>query len=628
MNGESEPYRGTNDVEIEADDKGKRLSVLQLLGEIEHTYRTKWRDVYAQAELNTRFISGRQNVDVNSSNQVTAVSHLRRLPRVKRNLLRNLALTWQALIVKDRPTVKAWANEASRSDVADASISNALLDHWWNVLRIDDVIRHAAWNVQEAGTVAFRIHWDKAKPARMRPLPVIDELGVPVVDEAGQVVMQEQEVQGDVAVDLHRLNSFVTDGAERIDDAKWCAFRMILDEHDARAQLREAGVDGDVDCDKHESVWGTEVEGVEAWEIWHRPSTRIKNGLYARVIGGAVVEAGAFPYEHGELPVAVWKCLDREDCPFGDTHVSDAIDLQRRLNDALSSVASFAKQYAEGTKALVPQALAETWEDAESGVVSAPDPTWAQAIKYISPPEPPKVIFDLINLYMEAIPDVFGVNDAVAGGQSATMSKAARQLAYIAELDGQKRAMPRLNLGECLVRMARQMLKLAQQYVTVPRLLDVTGPQGQIDVISFIGADIDGTDVRIEQASGIDRLRASTAAEGEQTGNAEMANTGLTESIDVGDARLRVQAQIQEALRGGQPMADPAIQPEVAVEELRQAIGAFGPAYPQALPALQALEAAYSQMAAEAAQEPIQEPNAAPQAAQEAQAPMGLEGVM
>lgn len=621
--------------------RGEQLTVLDLLAEMKRGWDEKNHDVFAQAILNERYISGRQEFELGPTSQhVLKVTRSEGERRIVRNQLRNLSLTWASRVNDSTSDTRAWSDKPGLA-VEVAAVAHAHLQHQKEKQERPRMLARAAMRGLAHGSIYFKVTQDPMKGPMKTPTPILDDDGVPQLDpETGNVVLEgEGEHEGDISVDLFTIHDVLTDGAEDIEHSVWALCRRVMNLYEARALLAEAGFPNEdpEGVTDRKDTWGHELEGVEAYELWMVPCARVPAGLFALVIGGVVVDYQDFPYDHGQLPIACWKIFDRSDSQYGDTHVTETIDLQRALNDLTAALVEMAFQHGANISTVAVQQILDELEEGSKllPAATAEKPAKDQ-LAYVGPPAPPEMLVTVIRMLLEAIPEGFGVNEVVASGGAPQQTKSARQLAYIKALDGQKLWLPLQNLVAALVRIDWQQTLLAQQYMTPERMLEVAGDHLANGVQAFFDCDL-RTTIKIEATPASENTAAANAANAEESAvaglidpatGAELRQTGLDMTGAEAGARRSIQTQIVAALSGEQVAPDPSIDANVAMSELALARELWGKRNPEAAQALQQLELAYAELGAEAQQEsqqPLGKPTAAPMAeAQEQQEQGGM----
>lgn len=603
------------DVEIAGSTDEYPPTALALREECKRSYSEHAMRYLAQAEFNERMIIGDQFITLDGDSGIVDASWATGVPKIQRNLLRNLALTWSARSLEDRPAIRAYPSQPG-TDVGAARVSNRLLDFCHQRHDFDDLCFRAAMLVQPHSGVGFKVTWDSLDGPEGEDEPILGEDGAPEVSEDGSPRTYKRRL-GDVRWDLCSVFDYGTDGAEDVEDAEWCYFTRYLSLAEARAIYRAAGIDADPGRKQYTTVWGVQREGVEAFELWFRRCARFPQGLFLQIIGDVVVEARSHPYEHGELPLAVWKAGHRRDSPFGSTHVDDAVVLQRQINEAVSAMARQVREVAT-IKVLLPPDVHQAWSDGNQMIAIA-DPSIAKECRYLEPPDIAPVLRSSLEDSVQALYTVFGLNEILTGAENIGKNTAAKSIAFLNKLDSMKMSGSARSLGKAILRVMRQTLKLYQQYVDIPRVIQIAGQENMADAVTFSKADIAGVDVRLEASTGIERYAASQAAEAAQANEkapsldlGERATTGLTESTGQAAARQMVQEQIRTIMQGGQATPpDPNADPDIAIRELIPFLQAHGQS--QLGPQLMQLMQAYQQMAAQRSAQQTQNEAEVPQ---------------
>ena len=111
------------DKEVNVGKNVPAITALQLIDEL-YVKGSKARNNYlVKADRNERFVHGEQYTDINRlTGVIQDVPWQDFVPKVTVNLLRNLVLTWTSRILRNRPSVSAYPNNA---EVADAQSAEA-----------------------------------------------------------------------------------------------------------------------------------------------------------------------------------------------------------------------------------------------------------------------------------------------------------------------------------------------------------------------------------------------------------------------------------------------------------------------------------------------------------------------
>lgn len=594
------------------------LTALTLLQEALDKHAKRSSKYEARALRNEMYYHGDQFQDVNESTlEVEDLDWLSDVPQVYRNYLRALENTYAARLLKDRPDVGAYPNDPTALDIGAVEVANQVLYHIHTVNEIDDLLYTGAIDCQNHAVTGIKVVWDPSKGPKGADIYDLDEMGEPVLLEEGQPV-------GEVAWERVTIFDFGTDGEEDVENSTYVWFRSFMDKDEATIALQEVGITENPEVIQYTDFYEGEIEGVEVYEFWHKPSVRIPSGCYFLVVGGHVVDfKDYYPYDHGELPVAVWKIAHRRRSFYGSSHVDDAVVIQRQINELVSVIQKLTRECGDMMFVGHPAVVGE--REAGNHMVSVSDPKQREGNGWIEPPQPPPLLFAQLETLIRTLYDVFGLNEILTGQENVRSGTSAKQIAYLTELDSMKLAGTARSLGKALRRAFRQSLKLMQQHCQEERLIQIAGPHNSVGVSAFQGSMIDGVDVRLEPRSGYERYGATGAADAEQLMMAgmippdegmERRKTGLDQTFAQGESLVAVQEQIMEALHGAMPQPSPMVNPMIAVNEIRMALQtAQGRVDPMALQPLNMLLQAYQQLLQQQqmAQAQQQQPQGQPQ---------------
>jgi hypothetical protein len=556
-----------------SDGQPEEKSVLELIKECKKEYRDNGQGTLAQAQLSERWIRGEQYTMVDSSfTIVDDDTWPEYAPKAPRNLLRNLSLTWSSRVVEDRPWVQAYPSEPG-VDQQKAQVASRVLEYVRQTHDFDDFCFRSAELVQPHTCVGWKVVWDPLAGPPSKGVPVVQN-GVPVYGPDGEEVLEGVgEPQGDVAWQIVSIFDYGTDGSEEIEDARYCWFTRMMSPYDARHLLETAGLEPRVEVEEYRTTWGDKRKGVEVCEFWHRPDFRFPKGLYAIVVGEKVVQAIPFPYEHGELPLCVWKCSSKRDSPFGTTHVDDAIPIQRSINEAVSALQQQARILA-GIKLIAHPEIINAINNGHQMIPIA-DPEAAKFARYLEPPPRSEVLVQTLDDNIQALYAIYGLNEILTGAENAKSGTSAKSIAYLNKLDSMKMSGAARSLSKCILRLCRQTLKLYQQYVQAPRLMQIAG-EGAPSIEEFLGAELQGIDVVIEPSSALSQLRGEVSGAAQAQIDAGNPNPALGETVKTGiqdtafakASRDSVRAQVEAALNGEPQQADQEIDAQLAVQEI------------------------------------------------------------
>jgi hypothetical protein len=203
------------------------------------------------------------------------------------------------------------------------------------------------------------------------------------------------------------------------------------------------------------------------------------------------------------------------------------------------------------------------------------DPEAAKVAHYLEPPPRSEVLVQTLDDSIQALYAIYGLNEILTGAENAKSGTSAKSIAYLNKLDSMKMSGASRSLGKMILRICRQTLKLYQQYVKAPRLMQIAG-EGMPTIEEFIGAELEGIDVILEPASGLSQLRGEVAGSAQAQIDAGNPNPALGETVKTGiqdtafakASRDVVRAQVEAALNGEPQQMDNEIDAQLAVQEI------------------------------------------------------------
>jgi hypothetical protein len=593
------------------------LSIKTYILDAEKDWQQRSMGQLCTAEYNERMISGDQFIQVGATHQIEEGDFWTGdQQKSSRNHLANLALTWSSRVLEERPSIQCYPNEAG-ADLNKAEACNKILEYVKQNHDFDDLCFEAAQLVQPHSAVAFKVVWDPLSGPRSQGVQKFDENGFPQFDELGQPILEYVGAPlGDVSITLASIFDYFGDGSEKIEDSEFVCFREVISKSEARRLLNMSPQFENIDLQEDEftNAWGIKKSGVLLRELWIRPrSYQFPDGLFAIMVGERVVSAIAFPYDHGELPIAVWKCGKRRGSEFGVTHVTHAVNIQSSINYCCSAIDVQSKQIA-GIKLLAHQSIIDMMQHGNQQI-PVQDPSHAQYAKYLEPPDRAKVLVSTLEDSEKALYAVFGLNELLTGAETIKSGTAAKAVEFLNRLDSMKMAGASRSLNKGILRIFKQVLKLYQQYVKAPRIAQILGKGNLYEPLQFIGADISGVDVRLEPISGFTQFRAGIAEQAQMqidAGNVtpqlqSQAQTGLKQDSFDKSQRDMIGSQIDATIKGQLQQADPTLDPNIAVDEILGVISAYQgtPIFQNLMMLLQGYRDSANQQAAQmAAQQP------------------------
>lgn len=565
------------DIKVEVpstkDEQTEEISIKAFIEETEQEWLERSSSFLCRAEFNERMIAGDQNISI--MNDSIEVDDDFENDGSTRNYLTNLSLTWSSRILEERPSIKAYPNEPG-VDIKKADAANKLLEYCKQNQDFDDLCFKAAELVQPHTAVAFKIVWDPLYGPRSKGVQVYDDFGNPIMDSLGRPKLSGVgKPLGDVRWTVNSIFDYYTDGSEEVEDSEYVCFIDMISMQQAKKLANIYDNDIKLSEETSTNIWGVKKTGVKIREMWVRPDNyQFPDGLFTVMIGDTVLFAVPFPYDHGEIPIGVWKCGRKRASEYGTSHINNSISIQKTINQNVSAIDEQARLI-RGIKLLAHTSITDALSNGNQRI-PVDDPNISNAARYLEPPDRAKVLVTSLSDNERALFAVFGLNELLTGADSMKSGTAAKSIAYLNKLDSMKMAGASRSLNKTILRVMKQTLKLYQQFLKSPYLSEILGKGTLTEADLFIGADLAGVDVRLEPISGFSQYRA-TVAEGadtamQQTGATpelmSQSQTGLKQTSYDKSQRDIVSSQIQFAIQGQEQQADQTLDPMIAMDEI------------------------------------------------------------
>jgi hypothetical protein len=528
--------------------------VLDLVRELERSGEECAKRFKLVAERNEMFVHGDQFSDINPTSFAIEDAWKPHLPRVTQNHLRNLVNTWKARLTKDRPSVTAWPTSTTPEARSSAIVAAKLIEYLEKEMQLDlimdDVVRLGCMH----GVAGFKITYN----------PTIDQV-------------EWQRVS---------LFDFMVDPTkESYDDAQWCIFRAWIDKYEAKEELLASGIEDEPPTGVFRINDSEDREGVEVLEIWHKPTARIPEGLFCKVIGNHVLDARPYPYifsnlenptsgkQEAILPLVYFKVDYRRGYPYADTWLSDAIPEQRQINETEATLLRIRRETGN-VKLVVPNNAIVQQINTNSQVIVSPDGN--AGVGFLAPPVINNLLFADREYHFKRLYDIAGLNEQLVGVDSVKSGTSAKQIAYLTELDGMKHKGTAQSIETMLVRAWKLSLQLVQYYYINERVMRIAAESG-FDTMAFRGADIQGITVDLSPRAGLERMPAAKAAQAEADAAAglippqegmERRTTGQSMSMVEAMTRRIIQMEVNQIMQGAQPEMDSSVEPAIAADEI------------------------------------------------------------
>lgn len=479
-----------------------------------------------QWALNLAFFFGKQNVQVFGSGNTRIVNSTRLIvPRVPPwktrliiNRIRPAVRTEISKLTSQKPSVTVTPASTEDRDIFAAQAAEEIWESEYRNKRFKSVLRKAVWWTCITGCGYIKTYWDYNKTYQ----------GVKQTkNEDGTSSMLMDEQDGDICfvpiTPYHILvpnlreeeiedQPFIMEvQARSIDWVKACYPQLGNIDTDTAAA---SDILSDQVIDLLTGTGSYKNDCVLVKECWIKPGqlpSVMPSGGVITIVGNKIAQyVEGWPFEHGFYPVAKLDHIPSGKY-YSDSTITDLIPLQKELNRTRSQIIENKNRMAKMQLLAAKGSIDPKKITSEPGLVIQYTPGF-------DPPQPmpltplPAYVTQEIDRILQDINDISGQHE-VTKGQAPPGVTAATAISYLQEQDESMLSHTYDSLEEAVEKTAFMCLSLVRQYWTLPRMVQITGPDGIFDVQSFKGSDLTSTsDVKVEGGSSLPTSKAARMA--------------------------------------------------------------------------------------------------------------------
>lgn len=387
---------------------------------------------------------------------------------------------------------KITVNAVNPDNAAQAVIAEAVVNYWWKHRDIKDEFRRAVKDLLIMGHGWIKTGY------RFVEESAVGEEGDDNDPQSGGEAQPNTVILTDspFAERVSPFDVFIDSDATSMHDAKWIAQRIrrpIADVKSDKRYNKAARDDVEVMAVSRYSedpsarkVYDKNYGYAEIWEYYNI----VDRTLCVFSIGGEsfLIKPTKIPYAFGH-PFVMIRNFDVPDCfyPIGDLEQIEP--LQRELNETRSQMMNHRKRfsrkylYKESAFDQFGRTALESDEDNVMVPVSSDEPLGGVVVAFpavISPPE----FYNQSQLISSDIDRITGLPEFMTGGLP-EIRRTATEVSAITDAANARTA-DKLSIIELAIsKVAKNMLMLAQQYMTGEQVVRVTGKDGEPAWVQF-----------------------------------------------------------------------------------------------------------------------------------------------
>lgn len=376
------------------------------------------------------------------------------------NHYRNIAQHILQMITATRPTMEARAINTDYKSLTQAYLANDILDYYMRQKNLEECIRTATEMSVVLGSGYLRLEWN----ATAGQTYDFDE-------NTGQ-----KNYEGELEFSTHSPFDVVFDGTKSSWNNEWIILRSFENRFNLAAKYPEMadkihGISSDqtIDIYRMSTFSNDDTDDIAQYEFYHKPTEACPEGRYLLYLNNDVVLLD-IPLPYREIPIYRISAGEYLGTPYAFSPMFDLYPLQEIIDASYSTIAT--NQAAFGVQNL----FVENGSDVEMNSLEG-------ALNIITgnkPPIPlnftqsPKEIFDFLNMNVQAMETLSGVNSVARGDPQASL-KSGTALALVQSQALQFISGLQDNYVKLIERVGGSLLTILKDFANTPKTMELVG---------------------------------------------------------------------------------------------------------------------------------------------------------
>jgi hypothetical protein len=316
------------------------------------------------------------------------------------------------------------------------------------------------------------------------------------------------------------LTIFIDPAATTDDEIRWIIERKARDVDELKDEYGvDVSPDANIDYLNAYDVTRINSDGIGTnevsrkknmalvYELWYKPCKKYPNGLKVTIANEQELD---YDENAGELPYTLFGYIPIPGTLLYDAIVTDMIPVQRGINIKRSMIATHAKRVGNSLW-LVPMGSGvdeEELSNEEGGFVHYNAIGNMKPERAMAPDIPSFYDRDLANDAMD-LDDMSGARE-VSQGRMPSGLDTLGGLEIMVEQENEKLTVGAQNYEQGMKKVMQRMLRLLKKHYTEERQGKIVGEDNEIEVISFNGSDLTGSeDIKVIEGSSLPEMKAA-----------------------------------------------------------------------------------------------------------------------
>ena len=450
--------------------------------------------------LNLAFLAGRQYVFFNSSAHV--VQNLQPVPgriRMMDNQLLPKVRRQIADFVKASPIMSVVPSTTEDEDIQAAKAGDKFLKSFWQKKMMKKRVRQLAGWLYSTGNCFLDHRWNR----RIGPTELDEDTGELVY--AGDVDIGVWS-PFEIIVPFTAMGNVDLHSFDWIMKIKWRALDYIRDNYEKGDLVKEEALNSSVISTAFllGGAQGTQTRkfpGAYLVEFYKKPGKDFPRGLFVAGANGIILNRQDYPFTR--YNIEQFKDIDIPGHFWGKATMEDGIPLQKTWNTTLSDIQEFNRTMGRG-KFLIPERSGMRIEfDNVTGQHIYYKPVMGLKPELLTMKNVPTSFIQTLDVTYQSLNNLFSQHEVTQGTNKSDI-RSGEMVALLREQDAFGAIPAHAIFEESLESLMSGVLKRVQKGYTKPRMIEITGRDKEIEVISFSATDLrDNTNVSVKKQSSL-----------------------------------------------------------------------------------------------------------------------------
>lgn len=452
------------------------------------------------------------------------------------NHFRNIAQHMLNMITANRPTMEPRSVNTDAKSLSQTYLADGILDYYMREKNLEDYIQRATEMAIVLGTSYIRMEWNATAGESYDADP-----------ETGEFAPQGE-------LEFSNLSPFdvVFDGTKEYWNNEWLIVRTYQNRFNLAAKYPEykdkilgLTTKNDSNVYKLAVFSNDDTDDVPVYEFFHKRTTALPEGRYAMFLSDDIITLD-LPLPYKDIPIYRISAGEYLGTPYGYSPMFDIYPIQEALNSTYSTIMT--NQSAFGVQNLFIEEGSNVDFNSLEGALNiitgrkAPVPLQMTAT--------PKEIFDFLNVLVQSIETVSGINSVTRGNPEASL-KSGTALALVQSMSIQFMSGLQRNYVKLIEEVGTSLINILKDFAKTPKTIAIGGENNRYLMKEFTGDDINSINrVIVTVGNPLAKTAAGRAQMAEQ-----MLQMGLIktpehyfEVITTGEIKVMYESEIHELI--------------------------------------------------------------------------------